>query len=220
LERAILLARIQQQVLDKGKVKWQRPPPRLSQPVPKGDVKAGVPHNNLWKERQTRDYRRANGLCYFCAEPYDSNHKNVCTKKPQATAQINALALNNLEVVLTEEVLNELAIEDAITENFGQLSLNALAGTDVGEAMKIRALVNNKVMLILVDSGSSHSFVNQAFLSTAGQQALPMPPQQVKLPNGEIPTYDHMVPKLEWWANGHTLQSHMKILPLGPYDAY
>jgi hypothetical protein len=70
-------------------------------------------------------------------------------------------------VVLTEEVLNELAIEDAITENFGQLSLNALAGTDVGEAMKIRALVNNKIMLILVDSGCLHSFVNQAFLTTA-----------------------------------------------------
>jgi hypothetical protein len=44
----------------------------------------------------------------FCVEPYDGNRKNVCTKKPQATAQINALALNNLNVVLTEEVLNEL----------------------------------------------------------------------------------------------------------------
>jgi hypothetical protein len=46
-----------------------------------------------------------------------------------------------------------------------------------------------------------------------------MQPQQVKLPSGEILTYDHMVPKLEWWANGHTLQSDMKVLPLGPYDA-
>jgi hypothetical protein len=60
-----------------------------------------------------------------------------------------------------------IAIEDAITLSFGQLSLNALAGTDVGEAMKIRALVNNKIMLILVDSGCLHSFVNQAFLTTA-----------------------------------------------------
>jgi hypothetical protein len=89
--------------------------------MPKGDVKAAAQISNLWKERQTRDYGRANGLCYFCAEPYDINNKSVYIKKPQASAQLNALALNNLDVVLTKEVLNELAIEDDITEDFGHL---------------------------------------------------------------------------------------------------
>jgi hypothetical protein len=65
-------------------------------------------------------------------------------------------------------VISQLELEDSIASDFGQLSLNALAGTDVGEAMKIKALVHNKVMLTLIDSGSSHSFVSSAFLHKIG----------------------------------------------------
>ena len=32
-------------------------------------------------------------------------------------------------------------MEDSISEDFGQLSLNAISGTDSGEAVKLRALV-------------------------------------------------------------------------------
>jgi hypothetical protein len=41
----------------------------------------------------------------------------------------------------------------------GQLSLNAIAGTKEGDSMRILALVKKKAILILIDSGSSHSFV-------------------------------------------------------------
>jgi hypothetical protein len=67
-------------------------------------------------------------------------------------------------VQLTDEVLNQLVVEDALADEFYSLSLNAIAGTDQGEAMKVRAMVNNKVILILIDSGSSHSFVSDSFL--------------------------------------------------------
>jgi hypothetical protein len=68
--------------------------------------------------------------------------------------------VNDLDVELSEETLNQLVVEDALTEEMGQLSLNALAGTEVGDSMRIRALVHNKVMLILDDSGRFHSFVS------------------------------------------------------------
>lgn len=173
----------------------------------------------MWRERQTRDYRRSNGLCYFCAEPYNATHKDVCTKRPQPQPQANALVLNELDVVLTGEVLDQLAIEDALAADFYQLSLHAIAGTEVGEAMKIRALVNNKVMLILLDIGSSHSFVSNTFLSTVGISALPTTLRQVRLANGDTLITDQWVHQLSWWANGHTLKTDMRVLPLGAYDA-
>ena len=77
---------------------------------------------------------------------------------------MNALALNDLDVTLTDEVLHQLELEDALASDFCQLSLNVVAGTEIGEAMKLRALVQNKVMLILIDSVSSHNFVSQAFV--------------------------------------------------------
>jgi hypothetical protein len=61
---------------------------------------------------------------------------------------------------ITEEILNQLAIEDTLAEDFCQLSLNALSSMDTDNSMKLKALVQDKVMLILLDSGSSHSFIS------------------------------------------------------------
>ena len=82
----------------------------------------------------------------------------ICPKHPKA--QVNALSLNTLDVELSEHILSQLDMEDALSQDFCQLSLNALSGTDQGQAMKISALVGYKIMLILIDSGSSHSFVS------------------------------------------------------------
>lgn len=85
--------------------------------------------------------------------------------------------------------------------------------------MKLRALVKNKVMLILVDSGSSHSFVSQAFLQTVGIQSSSTQAMQVRLANGEVMVTDHCVKDMEWWVEGSTLKADMKVLELGVYDA-
>lgn len=219
LERAILLAKIQQQVADKNKQKGLRNSNWNKTPNAKPEVKGAQPTNALWKERQVRDFRKANGLCFYCGEPFDANHRNACSKRPQNQAQVNALVVNDLDVLLTDDILNHLAVEDALAEEFCQLSLNALSGTESGQSMKIRALVKNKLMLILVDSGSSHSFVSTNFLNTVGIPAVPASPKNVKLANGGVMITDKRVPKLEWWANGHTLNSNMRVLELGAYDA-
>jgi len=110
-------------------------------------------------------------------------------------------------------------MEDSISEDFGQLSLNAISGTDSGEAVKLRALVKNQVMLTLVDSGSSHSFVSAAFLDRVGIVPVPTVPKQVRVANGEIMISDSYVPQFTWWCNGHTLQSDMRVLHLSAFDA-
>jgi len=71
----------------------------------------------------------------------------------------------------------------------------------------VRALVQNKVILILVDSGSSHSFINQQFVQLLNIPTLPMPAQQVRLANGNTLTTNTWIPKLEWWSNGYTVRS-------------
>lgn len=220
MERAMLLARIQQQVVDKGKRTKPVTNYRQATTPPKYDTKTTTPTSLLWKERQTRDYLKANGLCFYCREPYDANHAKSCTKRPQQ--QLNALTLNGLDAVLTEEVIQQLELEDNLTSEFCQLSLNALAGTAQGEALVVRALVHNKVMLILVDSGSSHSFISQSFHSFVQMlniPTVPMAPQQVKLANGDTLTTNQWVPSLEWWSNGYTVQTNMKVLQIPAYDA-
>ena len=46
--------------------------------------------------------------------------------------------------------------------------LSVIADVDGEELGRSRALVGNQVMLLLLDSGSSHSFVNKSFVDRLG----------------------------------------------------
>jgi hypothetical protein len=74
-------------------------------------------------------------------------------------------------------------------------------------------------MLILVDTGSSHSFISQNFVQMLNIPTLPMSPQHVNLANGDILITNQWVPNLEWWSNGYTVQTTMKVLHMPAYDA-
>ncbi|XP_072147882.1 uncharacterized protein [Setaria viridis] len=218
METAVRIAKVQEQLLDRQKFR-----PNKFQTVYKGSVtskldqKPLTPISPFSKERQKRDFCKANNLCFYCSEPFDQNHLTTCSKRPKQ--HLNALVVNDLDVTLTDEVLQQLEMEDALTAEFCHLSLNAVAGTDSGEAMKLRALVHNKVMLILLDSGSSHSFVSSSFLDKCGITSTPMHPQQVKVANGDTLITSTQVHQLEWWIQGHTFHTDMKVLDIGAFDA-
>jgi hypothetical protein len=76
--------------------------------------------------------------------------------------------VNDLDIQLTEDVLHQLAVEDSLNEEFGHLSLNAMSTAEDPECIKIQSLVQNKVMLLLLNSGSSHSFVSTTFVQQTG----------------------------------------------------
>lgn len=110
-------------------------------------------------------------------------------------------------------------MEDTLATDFYSLSLNAIDGTDSGESLKLTAKVKNKVMLILVDSGSSHSFVSSAFLSRCDITPVSMQPQLVKVANGETMVTKSVVKDMSWWIQGHTITANMRVLDLNAFDA-
>lgn len=212
MQRAIMLARVQQQIADSkpSKATKYQQFSKFSTQSTKSDVRSNTSTSSLWKERQLRDFRKANGLCMYCGDKFDAAHAASCSKRPQN--QVHSLVVNDLDQPLSDEILTQLAMEDSVTQELEQLSLNALAGTAVGD-------VQNKVMLVLIDSGSSNSFVSASFLNRAGLTTVPTTPKQVKLPNGQLLVSDSKVPQMEWWCQGHTLVHDMQVLELTAYDA-
>jgi hypothetical protein len=116
--RASILAKVQQKVLDRSRPKYTRQN-NLFKPyqVAKAENKQATPPTLLWKDRQLRDYRKANGLCFNCGEKFVPGHNAVCTHRNKP--QVNALAINEIDRELSDEVLNELALEDQLQEEFG-----------------------------------------------------------------------------------------------------
>lgn len=82
VDRAILLAKVQQQVLEKGRQKMQKNSGASKSyfSTTRTDQKSQVGNSNLWKERQTLNYRKANNLCYHCGEKFEPGHVQCVLK--------------------------------------------------------------------------------------------------------------------------------------------
>lgn len=163
VERAILLALVQQEVLAEAKP-WAQRQQCFDQPAARHEaarpaLKVGA--RNFWKDRQLRDYRRANGLCFRCGEKFDPAHQ--CAKKQ--TGELHALTTKEpTPEQLSEEVLNMMEIQDLAEATQLSLSIHALAGTDSGDTIRLRAMVGKQILLILVDYGSTGNFLNTNML--------------------------------------------------------
>uniref|UniRef100_A0A8R7V8C2 Reverse transcriptase domain-containing protein n=1 Tax=Triticum urartu TaxID=4572 RepID=A0A8R7V8C2_TRIUA len=73
-------------------------------------------------------------------------------------------------------------------------------------------------MLLLVDSGSTHSFVNSTFSARIGAETTSITPISVRVANGQRLSCNTMVPKLQWQVQGHQFSTAMWVLDLGVYD--
>jgi hypothetical protein len=70
---------------------------------------------------------------------------------------------------------------------------------------------------MLVDSGSSHSFISEA-LAVAWPQVHRCRPMQVKIANGAMIHCDLSVLDYVWQVQGTEFATTLRLLPLGCYD--
>uniref|UniRef100_A0A0A8XTC1 Uncharacterized protein n=1 Tax=Arundo donax TaxID=35708 RepID=A0A0A8XTC1_ARUDO len=181
----------------------------------RSDQKQPFVPGELWRARQLKEYRRLHGLCFKCGDKFSPTHK--CS-----SSQLNALDTDNGDGggILSDDIL------DVLECNFMQLShntdaflsLNAISGTQKHRAIQLRALVQNQVILILVDSGSSHTFLNSAILDRIPCTPTDITPMKVRVANGAVVPCSQEVKNFEWWIQGHTFKTDAKLMHIGAYD--
>jgi hypothetical protein len=142
--------------------------------------------------------KRANGECYHCSEKYSVDHK--CTTKGVFLIQLDA----------------DMDEED-IAEDLG-ISLHALTGIDIGDTMKLHVAINGSMLVALVDSGSTHTFIREAVASQIGVQVAPRPGLSVKVANGDRVTSKGVCPKQLVSIDDEEFDLNCYILPLTGVD--
>uniref|UniRef100_A0A8R7VA35 Reverse transcriptase domain-containing protein n=1 Tax=Triticum urartu TaxID=4572 RepID=A0A8R7VA35_TRIUA len=99
------------------------------------------------------------------------------------------------------------------------ISRPALDGGVSPKAFQLLATMQDQEVLILVDSGSSTSFINQRLAERlSGARALHQP-CRVKVADGGELVCSASIPDCQWSSQGLEFVTDMKILPLGVYDA-
>ncbi|KAL4366748.1 hypothetical protein GQ457_05G033260 [Hibiscus cannabinus] len=176
-------------------------------------MKAGATTQN---NRQTLiDYRRANNLCFKCGEKFTPGHQ--CKMKQ----------LNSME----EEEGNEDTVEEEEQEekepagieagNQGdtelEISMNALTGSIGYNTLRIPGIIKGRKLSILIDSGSTHSFVTPPW-AKEGVELVQTHPLEITVANGERLYSRAKSNQLAWKMQGELFSHDFRVLNMGGSD--
>uniref|UniRef100_A0ACD6ARB6 Uncharacterized protein n=1 Tax=Avena sativa TaxID=4498 RepID=A0ACD6ARB6_AVESA len=98
------------------------------------------------------------------------------------------------------------------------ISAAAVEGSQGSTTMRFQGLVQNQEVLMLVDSGSSHTFISAELAERLPYTRNKISPMRVKVANGGMMHCTHELQNVEWWTQGVQFKTTFKILPLGSYD--
>lgn len=112
----------------------------------------------------------------------------------------------------------ETAEEAPAAQLFLLLSAAAASGRPAARTMQFKGSIEGQDILILVDSGSSHSFINRSVASRcSGVRQLPST-EYVQVADGNSVPCLQEIPTTVWSVQGYEFHSTLKVLPLGSYD--
>jgi hypothetical protein len=221
ITRASVFAKIQEEELDVNRPRHRplpagRPPPAPAPVPPRAAAIPRVQNDDFARERQLRDFRKANGLCFKCGDRFSRDHQ--CKKQG---AQLLTIQVGEFGELLTEDAVHALELLDepvAAAVECCMLSAQATAGTESSACIRLAAHVRDQAMLLLLDSGSSHSFVSSSFVHRLQLPTTPIHPVPVKVANGQFIVCDSIVTNLPWTSQGHTIHTDLRVLNLDAYD--
>ena len=163
-----------------------------------------------------------NKVCYKCKEPWFPGHKQVC--KFGTKAQIQALqqaAEEETEIVYVTEYDEDTEDEPPLPAPDAplKLSMHAIQGKcKKNHSFTLTATMGNITATVLIDSGSTGTFMSPELAKKAHCQLVPNKKIRVMVANGDVIYSEFHSPKCEYELQGHKLLYNFRVLPLSGYD--
>jgi len=212
----------------KGPLPLPPPPARAgAQPVPDDkkpqDDRHLLPRSSSLEDKfqSLRSYRKAEGQCIRCGERWRPGHKCAPVMQLHALQEVWNLCQDEFdmsECSANEEVSSVTTEENAPAQLFLLMSASATSGNASVRSMQFTGSIEGHDILILVDSGSSHSFIDSSVAAQLlGVCAMPST-ISVQVANGSSVPCSQEIPMAVWTVQGYEFHSNLKVLPLGSYD--
>ncbi|WVZ88557.1 hypothetical protein U9M48_035065 [Paspalum notatum var. saurae] len=189
-------------------------PPKLDKSQPIRAVSES-PHTNSTDAKWSalRAYRRARGLCDRCADKWSRDHKCGDTVQLNVLQEVLELfQLDNGDVSLDSSTSSET------DQLFLTLSVAAVSGSAAPHTLCLQGQIQGHSLSILVDSGSSHTFINEQLAGQLSRVLQLSVPLAVRVANGTVIQCASYIPRAEWSVQQCTFLSELRVLPLSAYD--
>lgn len=98
------------------------------------------------------------------------------------------------------------------------ISRNALASNHTFQTMRVRGLVQGKLIHILIDSGSTHNFLDQNFAKRVGCPLEKIPSQAFTVADGNHIPCNSICKKFVWAMSNREFSTVVMLISLGSCD--
>jgi hypothetical protein len=164
--------------------------------------------------------RRAKGLCYTCDKKWSSSH--VCkTLKLYLLHGVEIQQDEPTEEVFFDSIEEVMLVEDqkpGVELEQPQISIHAISGSLSPNTMRIVGSIQHQRVIILVDYGSTHNFLDPAIARKAKLPQLTSEKIVVKIANGELMSSEGKCSAVSMKVQGNTFCTKFYILTLGCCD--
>ena len=198
---------------DQGKPSILGAPPKTSSLL---ETKPRLPIKRISPAQM--EERKKKGLCYNCDEKWAPGHK--CKNAMLFLLDFVELAQENTNsgVHITELEENGYADQVGQDQEDAEITLYALSGTPTAGTMRVMGRIKHKSFVILIDSGSTHNFIDATLVSHLHMNIDASQVLEVKVANGDVIKTQGVCEEVPIWLQGHKFVVHLHVLPMGGCD--
>ncbi|KAL4347328.1 hypothetical protein GQ457_17G018120 [Hibiscus cannabinus] len=160
------------------------------------------------------DFRRSNNLCFKCGDKFNPGHQ--CKLKQLHMMEELEPSAETEDRDFTEIQQHVDTPKEETTEQL-EISINALTGCVGSSTIRIPGTIRGKFLSILIDTGSTHSFITPGW-AKEGLELIHTHPLSITVANGEKLLSTAISKKLVWQMQGHSFEHDFRVLHLGGSD--
>ncbi|XP_061346531.1 uncharacterized protein LOC133292167 [Gastrolobium bilobum] len=164
---------------------------------------SSTPYRKLSHEEMQK--KRDMGICYTCDEKWNSRHR--CKGKL-------FLMIGDSEELETEAEEHIVWQPDPVPEESHVAAIHSLAGERHPRALQFHVEIKGRLVPVLVDSGSSHCFVQKKLVDVSGLATVKVPKMRVFLGNGEFLICDRKCMEVLLNIQGNEFSMDLWVLEL------
>lgn len=152
--------------------------------------------------------KKARNECFHCNEKFHPGHK--CKG-----------AIPSIELVPNNESFSsgeETEEEECNLKEKPIISVHALTGIPRHKTMIVGGVISHKRVNILMDSGSTHNFLNESWVAKNGHKMETLASLTVSFTDGRLIPIKGIIRKLDWKIHDMKFQDNIFVMKLGGCD--
>lgn len=218
VQQALCLAKLHEVSQKAMKSKTTSKPPLLPTPTAKALPAPVTKHNAIVATTTNRrtltpaefNEKRANNMCFWCDEKYTPGHK--CKGKKSQLYHIEMEDDDECEEETTGHGPEEC------DQQCAQISVQAMDGVAAFQTMRVTGHHGKRELQLLLDSGSTHNFIDASKALKLDCKVESIDPMWVKVADGGQLKCDKIIKKFNWRMQGVEFTADVYLLPLSGSD--